>query len=99
MRPEDVAWSYKTFMMLADGGMWMVPRSGLLFQKKGNELHLVHRMPYLPEMAEAYENGADVPPTPEALLEYQQRDFECIARHFREAGIEVIDKTKKGQTK
>ncbi len=93
MTNEHIAWSKRLFGSLTEGGIWSVPRSGLIFQKKGAEMHLINKMPFIPEMAAAADEGRDVPSTAEKLLEYQQTDFALIAAHFRAAGIEVKDQT------
>lgn len=79
--PNNVAWCQQMFSMLASGGTWAVPRSGLIFQKQGSKLVLIERMPYMPEMSETL--------TPEQLTEQQDGDAESIRRHFQAAGIEV----------
>lgn len=91
--PAFIAWCRGIFSSLNEGGIWGVPRSGLVFQKFEGRLELIERMPYLPEMAEAARAGEDVPPTAEALLAYQGQDFTAIREHFRAAGIEVTDRT------
>jgi hypothetical protein len=48
--PAHVQWSRNLFAGLSDGGVWAVPRCGLLFTKRGNELHLTARMPHDPKM-------------------------------------------------
>lgn len=91
--PEDVQWSRNLFNSMNDGATWGVPRSGLVFKREGGKLVLRKRMPYTPEVSAAFGHGADVPPSQSAMDEYQQRDFELIAAHFRAAGIEVEDET------
>lgn len=88
--PYDVHWSQDLMKMIRIGGKWAVPRSGLVFTKTGeHELTLTEKMPFTPEMAEAASQGRDVPQTKEELEQYQQIDFNCIARHFRVAGVDV----------
>lgn len=83
--PDHVEWSRKLFAMLAEGGSWGVPRSGLFFRKRGNTLELAERMPHDPAM----------PLSAAELAEQQDRDFEGVKRHFEAAGASaVIDKTK-----
>ena len=81
--PEHVAWSANIFRTIADGGGWGIPRSGLIFTKRGGELHLTARMPHDPSM----------PISAEQLLEQQQVDFDGTKAHFGAAGIPVVDKT------
>lgn len=92
--PRSVAWYKHLFDCLVEGGTWGVPRCGLVFKKEKGKFVLIERMPYLPEMSEAFSMGADVPPTPSALLQYQQTDVDAITAHFRAAGIEVEDRTQ-----
>jgi hypothetical protein len=79
MDPNHVEWSRRQFAMLRDGGVWGVPRSGLVFQRRGDELVLVNRMPHTQEM----------PVTPEQLAETQRSDIAVITAHFGAAGITV----------
>ena len=80
---DQLAWSMNLFDSIADGGTWGVPRSGLVFNRKGRTLVLVMRLPHDPDM----------PLTPEQLQEYQQSDYEIIRRRFEAAGIPVTDAT------
>lgn len=96
MKELDIQWCRNLINTLSLRGAWMVPRSGLIFHKTGEqELTLVSQMPFMPEMAEAAQDGRDVPATKEALEEYQQADFNVIARHFLAAGV-VVKKQPKG---
>jgi hypothetical protein len=79
MDREHVEWSRRQFAMLRDGGVWGVPRSGLIFQRRGDELVLINRMPYTEEL----------PVTPEQLAEQQRSDITVITAHFGAAGIVV----------
>ena len=67
------------FAIMAQGGTWGVPRSGLIFQKLGQKLVLVSRMP--PE--------AGMPMSAQELREYQDSDYAAIKEHFEAAGIPV----------
>lgn len=79
LNQAHVEWSRRHFNMMADGGTWGVPRSGLLYVKRGDRLVLQARMPYDPAM-----------PITEKLLDIQQNaDIEIIKRHFGAAGIVV----------
>ncbi len=99
----DIEWSRGLLATLNTGGVWCVPRSGLIFTKTGEKsMELRVLMPFSPEMAYAADEGRDAPGTEEDLLEWQMVDYRCIAERFRAAGIEVSDKTglmakKKGQ--
>jgi len=74
-----VEWSRRQFAMMKDGGVWGIPRSGVVFQRQGDELVLLTRMPH--------EEG--MPVTPEQLTEQQQSDVAVITAHFKAAGIRV----------
>lgn len=86
--PTHVAWSRNLFAGLAEGGSWAMPRCGLIFVKRGKELHLTLRMPYDPAM----------PMTADELRDYQQSDFESVKANFGGAGVTVVDKTKEPVT-
>jgi hypothetical protein len=84
----NAAWSREHFRAMAQQGVWGVPRSGLTFQKRGDKLVLIERMPH---------DHALVGPMPMSAAElraYQDEDFEVIRREFGRAGIEVIDGTE-----
>ena len=82
MEDAHVAWCRNLFDMIAEGGVWGVPRSGLVFRKQSGCLVLQDRMPYDPDMIEL---GI----TEEQLQEQQDGDFEAIRTHFEAAGIPV----------
>ena len=77
--PAHVEWSRHQFAMMKDGGVWGIPRSGVVFQRQGGELVLISRMPYTQEM----------PVTPAQLDQQQQADFDVVKAHFEAAGITV----------
>jgi hypothetical protein len=79
MSPE-AQWSLNTFKSLQEGGGWAVPRSGLIFRKRGDTMVLTNVMPH----------AADMPITAKQLREQQQSELRVITRYFGEAGIEVI---------
>jgi hypothetical protein len=79
LTPEAIEWSRNHFNMLAEGGTWGVPRSGLLFIKQGGTLLLSQRMPWQDGM----------PMTAEELDKFQIEDYECIKANFEAAGITV----------
>jgi hypothetical protein len=79
MDPEHIEWSRRTFGGLADGGMWGIPRSGLVFTRKGDALVLTAMMPHDPAM----------PLSPHQLRRYQAKDYADIKRHFEAAGVAV----------
>ena len=84
MNDNEVNWSKRTFAMMTDGGTWGVPRSGLIFTRRGKALVLTTRMPYDPAM----------PCTAEQLSEQQQNDYDAIAKRMVAAGVEMRDETK-----
>lgn len=85
--PDAVAWSRNHFRTLRDGGSWAMPRSGLIFEKRGSELHLRARMPHDPNM----------PCTAAQLKEQQDGDFEAVKASFGAAGVTVVDKSSEAQ--
>jgi hypothetical protein len=72
-----------TYDQLAQGGIWAVPRSGLVFQKistdAGPVFRLVQTMPHMQAM----------PISAEELVEYQREDLQVIKEKFQKAGITV----------
>lgn len=80
---SDVSWCLQTFKMLAVGGVWGVPRSGLIFRKSEEPLvmELQSVMPY----------DESMPLSEEEFHEYQHDDFNVIKYAFKQAGIEVRD--------
>lgn len=79
--PAHIEWSRHQFAMLKDGGVWGIPRSGIVFQRQGEELVLILRMPHIEEM----------PVTPAQLDRTQQDDFDVVKAHFEAAGVQVRD--------
>lgn len=80
MDPKHVAWCRLTFDLIADGGSWGVPRSGLTFQRRGDTLILIGVMPR--------EDG--VPRGINTLTDQQEAEYRAIRRHFEAAGIKVF---------
>jgi len=76
-----VEWSAGMFRVLAIGGIWGVPRSGLIFTRTGEEtLTLTGVMPH--------EEG--MPITCGELFAQQAADIEQIKHYMEKAGITVI---------
>jgi hypothetical protein len=73
-------WCRSLFESLAEGGVWGIPRSGLVLQKQGDRLVLIRREPHDP--------GATLM-TPAELTAYQDSELAEITRQFDCAGIEV----------
>jgi hypothetical protein len=90
----NIAWCRDLFALLNEGGEWGVPRSGLVFTKRGPKLVLTKVLPYTPELEEGYKEGLDVPANAEDLLDYQRRDYEVISSYFLDAGILVESEVK-----
>lgn len=76
MDPAHVEWSRRQFATMKDQGVWGIPRSGMIFQRQGDELVLI-RMPHMEGMPA------------EQLAEQQQADFDVVKAHFEAAGIPV----------
>lgn len=72
-------WCRDAFDRLNDGGVWIYPDAGLIFQRKGDDtLMLIERAPH----------GGHVP-----TMKMQDDEFDSVRRHFKAAGIKVIDQT------
>ena len=81
--PAMVEWSLQHFNRMSDGGAWTVPRSGMIFHKRGKVLVLAVKMPWVKAM-----------PINEDQFDAQQRlEYEGIKAHFEAAGITVEDHT------
>lgn len=79
-----VEWSRQQFHMLKIGGVWGVPRSGLVFTRTGDKhLALTGVMPHDPAMGI----------TPRQLFDQQAEEFQGIQRYMKLAGITVYDTT------
>jgi hypothetical protein len=71
-------WCRMQMNMLAHGGVWGVPRSGLIFQKTAADtLTLIERFPN------------DEP----GWREYQDEELDLIRSKFEDAGFRVVDTT------
>ncbi len=86
LKPEDVLWSGMLFAALQEGGTWLAPRSGLVFERRGKCLVLLARMPHFPIL----------PQSSDEWEAYQKQDFDIIRAHFTAAGIEVVDESEGG---
>lgn len=86
MEREHIEWCKRLFGMLAERGVWGVPRAGLLFQRQGEELVLIDQMPWVPGMAESGD-----PDHQDAVnwSRYQDDEFRLAVEHFGAAGITV----------
>lgn len=87
---QEVNWTKDTLNRMRIGGIWAVPRSGLIFTKRAEDhVELTAVIPFTDDMMQAHELGADVPDSAEALLAHQADDFNCIAKRARDAGYKV----------
>lgn len=85
--PRHVEWMRSTFNTLRVGGVWGIPRSGLVFTRTDETtMTLTDRMPYM--------EGMESLLTPAQLDEQQQEEYDACAAHFRAAGITVNDATR-----
>lgn len=75
----DVEWCSVLYDSIVEGGTWAVPRSGMIFFKRGGGLVLVDTMPW--------ETG--MPITKEDLERQQRGEYDVIKEHFEAAGIPV----------
>jgi hypothetical protein len=80
--PAMIEWSGRQFAMIREGGVWAIPRSGMIFAKRGGRLELVAAMPWMPEMEGTI--------TREELRAQQTLEFFAVRRHFGAAGVEVV---------
>jgi hypothetical protein len=94
LNPAHVAWCRRQFAILAEGGIWGVPRNGLMFQRRGNKLVNFDRMPFDPQMAKLAADGCDLPHTAAELEAYQEQEFLDTVEHFAAAGITVTKDIK-----
>ena len=76
-------WCRQMWRSLRDGGVWAIPRSGLIFRKQGDQLVLINRMPHMVEM----------PITAAQLIEQQESDFEVTKDRFGRVGVTVTKQT------
>lgn len=76
---QHVEWCRNLFRTMRDGGVWGIPRSGLMFKRQADALVLVAQMPHDPAM----------PITREQLIEQQESDYEGTREHFGAAGVTV----------
>lgn len=84
--PDNIDGTYAMFSMVAIGGVWAVPRSGLVYQRTSETtMVLTARMPWMDEMEGTI--------TAEQLAEQQQSDHDGMVAHLRAAGVTVTDAT------
>lgn len=78
---DEIVWSIGLMASLREGGVWGVPRSGLVFQKRGDALVLVGKMPY---------EDSDLSLPRELYDEGQEADIDGILKRFEAAGFQVL---------
>jgi hypothetical protein len=83
---EFQRWCLQMWGMLAEGAMWGIPRSGLIFHRREGKLVLTQVIPWQAGMAD--ESGHALTDADDLLL-YQRNDYETIKFYFNGAGIEV----------
>jgi hypothetical protein len=76
---QHVAWCRSMFDSCREGGVWGIPRSGLVFRKERGAFVLHQVMPHEPGM----------PITEQELREQQEDELESMRAHFGAAGVEV----------
>lgn len=84
MNPSHIQWCRNMFASIKDGGTWGIPRSGLIFTRRGEKLVLTTSLPA---------DVANIPITENQLRELQEDDYEATKAHFAAAGI-VVEKAK-----
>jgi hypothetical protein len=80
LNTRDSVWCQMLWDMVADGGTWAIPRSGIILQKSTllRRFTEVGRMPWHPDMGG----------TAEDLRIWQDSDFEAIRKRFALIGVE-----------
>lgn len=80
---DDVEWLRRQWAMLNDGGVWAIPRSGIVLQKDeaSMEWRVSALMPWMPEMAGTI--------TAEELREQQHAEIEGIRTRVEVLGITI----------
>ena len=83
---DDVAWLARQWDMVRDGGVWAIPRSGIVLLKREEERSWVVsvRMPWMPEMEGVV--------TEEELREQQDAELEGIRARYEVLGIAVVER-------
>ncbi len=81
MNPAHVEWCRSMWGLMADGGAWGLPNSGLIFRKDAaaRELVLIQAMPHMPGM----------PLSPDELLARQISLYIDTVEHFALIDVRV----------
>jgi hypothetical protein len=88
MKPTE-EWTKHFFWLLGNGGVWGVPGSGLIFQRDGDSLALVHRATFEEFSDQHTQVKVKLPNTNQQLQSWQERDLSAIKKRFSAAGIKV----------
>lgn len=72
-------WASSMWAMLREGGVWGVPRSGLVFRKEGSLFILQDRMPWMEEMPWSKVDWEEI----------QRDDIDGISAMFASIGVTV----------
>lgn len=72
-------WCARMFAALKDGGVWGIPRTGLVFERRGSSLILIDVMSYEPGMLS----------TADELALAQAEEYNQIKGYLEEVGITV----------
>jgi hypothetical protein len=79
---EHIAWCRMLFHSLKDGGVWGIPRTGVMFQRAGDQLVFSDRL--------TMQYDSEMPLTKDEFDEQQAREIEDVREHFGAAGIAVV---------
>ena len=77
------SWSKQHYGMMNEGGIWVIPRSGITFQKRDGKLMLIDTMPW----------QLGMPLDAASLVAAQEADYQAIKENFERAGIPVEKET------
>jgi hypothetical protein len=88
MKQADVNWCGNLFKSLHDSQCWIIPRSGMIFQKQGNALVFVGTEPGVPFVG-LYATMEAKATLEAALLRARLEEYRQVKRHFQIAGVTV----------
>jgi hypothetical protein len=81
-KPSDILWCQRTFALMDLGGIWGIPRCGLIFRKESASPPLLKLVGVLP-------HAVEMPMSAEELLAFQREELAVTKRAFKEAGITI----------
>ena len=89
---SELEWCARQWAMIRDGGVWGIPRSGLILVKReaSRTFAVTARMPLMPGMV-TFEGE---PLTAEQLREQQDAEIAGLRARFERVGIQVVDETE-----